>query len=191
LCAWVYKGLAMLTDEERLKIGQVWTFVNSNFGVWLLSTVVVGIGSYLITMFIQNQSTAHQNRETLYCLKFEIKTDADEFEGECKRADTRAKYIAAFNQLQYPKEKLLDYRTATMDRYAFEMVDIGTAQDKTDARNVIKGMTEIWGALEGVFGSADDGNWDKALGAGEKAKLDGQIHSILDSDIRSINIPPI
>jgi hypothetical protein len=170
---------------------RVWDFLNSNFGIWLLSTVVVGIGSYLVTTLIQDQANRTQTLQTLYCLKWEIRTDAHDAETAFGNADTRTKYYNAFNELQYPKEKLLDYPTATMDRYAYELELLGSRDDKTAGENVAAGMDSIWKALSDDFTGASDSTWNTPIPHSRRDKIYNDVDPILKSDLLSIVVPSI
>lgn len=125
------------------------------------------------------------------CLRFEITSDADDFLAECTRADTRLEYYTAFNKFQRPQEKLLDFSTATMDRYAFEMVELGNPQDRADGRKVRPAMWQIYYDLLQTFPNEDKDHesWYAPITPAQKQDLDGRIKGDLDSSFKSIKVP--
>jgi hypothetical protein len=71
-----------IINDEQLRISirenktkgksNIATFVNSSFGIWVLSTMFVGLGTFLYTKYTENRENKFKKMEEMSRLKFDL-----------------------------------------------------------------------------------------------------------------------
>jgi hypothetical protein len=138
-------------DAVTSATGRLWRFVNSAFGLWLLSSVVLGSLGFLYGYVQDTRRTKRDAHERLSRLRFEIKAHGWEFWGslESPRLHDYTTYSRVFRKhLQRPEYKLLDFRDATMDQLVWEYRHLSRNSTKADA--VQAAIVWIWQDIDSM-----------------------------------------
>jgi hypothetical protein len=173
-------------DEVRRELlppkGRWKSFFNTALGLWMLSTLssilVVGGGGWAVTRIAQDHALSVQNRETVKKLKLEVYFQAGKFRGDVLRATTRKDYEENYTVFQKAKPRLLDYNTATMNRYLVELKDLGDKEDNKKADAAIEGMSRIWTIIAEKVSIHE---WEEKLPSEVAGGASKEIVSVLDS----------
>jgi hypothetical protein len=120
-------------SAETSTTGRLWRFVNSSFGLWLLSSVMLGSLGFLYGYVQDTRHTKRDAQERLSRLRFEIKHHGWEFLGSLESAhDYTAYSVVFYEHLQRPKYKLSDFKDATMDQLLWERRHLSRISIKAD-----------------------------------------------------------
>jgi hypothetical protein len=79
-----------------------WRFVNSSLGIWFLSTLVVGTGSWLFSVWRDARTARRENTRTIQRLDIEITTRLDQFASSVNGLLGRHAYETALAALENP-----------------------------------------------------------------------------------------
>ena len=130
-------------DAATSMTGSLWGFVNSAFGLWLLSSVMLGSLGFLYGYVQDTRHTRRDAQERLSRLRFEITAHGWEFLGSLESAHDYTTYSVVFSEhLQRPKYKLSDFKDATMDQLLWEYRQLSRNPIKAD--NVQHAIEWIW-----------------------------------------------
>ena len=122
---------------------RLWGFVNSSFGLWLLSSVVLGALAFLYGYVQDIRHAKREAAERVARLKFEIKSHGWDFFHSIEFARDYVAYSAAFSEyLQRPKNKLADFKDATMDQLLWEYGHF--SGNPSNAVSVERAIDWIW-----------------------------------------------
>ncbi len=125
------------------RTGSLWGFVNSSFGLWLLSSVMLGSLGFLYGYVQDTRHTKRDAQERLSRLRFEITAHGWEFLGSLESAHDFTTYSVAFSEhLQRPKYKLAGFKDATMDQLLWEYRQL--SRNSIKANSVQTAIEWIW-----------------------------------------------
>jgi hypothetical protein len=113
----------MLTDAEKKKIteeeifrkevqdslktekeGTIWKFLNSSFGIWLLSSVVLGLITFAYTTYEKNETESKQDSKEITALDAEIGGRLKYFNTQINSAASCGDYVGVVGRIiVYPE----------------------------------------------------------------------------------------
>jgi hypothetical protein len=161
-----------LAADAARGASRLWKFVNTSFGVWFLSAVVLGGLSWLLS----ERHLAIERHNAVRRATWEIYSDALQFEAAIASAWSRFAYETAFaTKLQRPESRLYEQKTFGLDWLTFQVEDLGSCEEAKAAAAARDAAARIWAILERQFGKLDNDWWWTPLDADQKTRLDDAI----------------
>ena len=155
-------------DAVTSTTGRLWRFINSAFGLWLLSSVMLGSLGFLYGYVQDTRRAKRDAQERLSRLRFEIKAHGWEFWGSLESAHDYTTYSVVFREhLQRPKYKLSDFKDATMDQLLWEYRYLSRISIKKDP---------VQAAIEWI--------WQDIYSMRDKLDLDADKKKWFDDDMK-------
>jgi hypothetical protein len=138
-------------DAATSMPGSLWGFVNSSFGLWLLSSVMLGSLGFLYGYVQDTRHTRRDAQERLSRLRSEITAHGWEFLGSLESAHDYTTYSNVFSEhLQRPKYKFSDFKDATMDQLLWEYRKL--SRNPIKAQRVQDAIEWIWQDIHSMRG---------------------------------------
>ena len=168
---------AELANQHCNRRNRVWTFLNSAFCLWFLSSVILAVTTWAWTTIHEQRATEKKNAVKLMQLKAELTYDFWEFSGALGPAWNFTDYSKALaRSLQRPNYHFSDFKGMTVDELLWIMGNIPPDANGDNAQKLQKSIATIWKAIE---------KFDKSIRLlpDEKNQLDTEINGILQRDM--------
>jgi len=166
-----------LANQHRDHHNRVWTFLNSAFGLWLLSSVFLAVITWAWTTILEKRTTEKKNAATLVQLRVELDRDFWEFSGAFAPAWDFTRYSKAFAlYLQRPNYHFSDFKDKTVDDLLWIMGTIPPEANTKDAQKLQSSIEKIWKLIEPF-------ELTISLSPDQKDQLDTRITDILQRDM--------
>jgi len=180
----------MLTPEEKDKINaeeifrsetrkhyesrnksKLWTFLNSGFGLWFLSSIVLGFVVWAYQRYTQYEIQRKYNEQLLAKVKYEIYMDAWEYVSAAEHSHNYGEYSAKFaTNLQRPLARLQLFKDATVDELMWDLSYIPPKSNSDMAHGISNTIASIW---------RDDLEWMPTIN-----EIKGPVKTWVDNDIK-------
>lgn len=100
----IFRQEVRLSLEKRTKSkwAKFWAFLNTSFGIWLLSTVAVGLITWGYTQWEENHTKSIENRQLIRKIDLEIAARLSYFEPKLTSAKNIWDYSMALAALDNP-----------------------------------------------------------------------------------------
>lgn len=127
---------------------QIWTAANSSFGIWLLSTVVLGLGVWSWTLIQEHRAAQKAAAEKLVKVNFEIYRDFWEFFGDAQKSWNHDQYKRAHKtNLQRPEYKLSDFKDKTMTELLWILGEVPPSSNHAHSQEISSIIESFWNDL--------------------------------------------
>lgn len=159
----VRKNIEKKRESESQK-GGLWRFVNSSFGLWLLSSVVLSFLGFSYGYVQDQRRTKRDAQERISKLQYEIAAHGSDFLNSLQFAQNYTDYSNQFvEHLQRPKYKLSEFKDATMDQLVWEYKQLANDRKKANS---------VQGAINWIWADVDSMNQQLTLGSDVKQWFD-------------------
>ena len=135
--------------ESTSQTGGLWRFVNSSFGLWMLSSVVLSFFGFSYGYIQDQRRTKRDAQERISKLRFEIAAHGLDFLNSLQLAHNYTEYSNVFvDHLQRPKYKLSEFKDATLDQLVWEYRHLANDPKKADSVQVA--IDWIWADVDSM-----------------------------------------
>jgi hypothetical protein len=132
-----------------MKVSRLWSFLNSKFGLWLLSSVVLTAITYGYTTYCSYLDAEKSKRLLQDKLVYTIQCNLWEFEGTLGHINTFISYSDAFSKnLQKGVPKFNDLKDATLDELLWLLRRDASRQQTHRSYVIQDGIKKIWEIIE-------------------------------------------
>jgi hypothetical protein len=113
-----------------------WDYLNSPFGIWFLSSIILASITFLGTWFHATLQTKRLNQEKRIAVAVEISVRCKDFIEACKNAEKGADYEyynklwAAYWTLESSQYRLIQFKDAPLDELVYELKILDPATGK-------------------------------------------------------------
>jgi len=140
----IFRNETQKTLNPPVKENPVWSFVNSSFGIWFLSTIVLSSGLWLF----QRGEEKEKERQRLYRTKAELMHNFYTFDDAINTAWDFTSYSSLYGYyLQRPKYEFLEFKDMTMKEVLWRLGEIPPEQNVKDARAQNDAISDIWAVI--------------------------------------------
>jgi hypothetical protein len=164
---------------------KIWNFVNTSLGIWLLSSVGLGLLVWSWTLVQEYRHTRKANEEKLVKVNYEIYRDFWDFYGYAHyQSWNYEQYEQAHKKsLQRPEYKLSDFKDNTMEQLLWIMGEIPPLANKTRAQGLLRIVESLRKNVIKPLEKLGD------LDAKKKADVDQQIEKVLQKEVGPLVYP--
>jgi hypothetical protein len=118
---------------------RVWDFVNTSFGIWLLSSVVLGSLVWSWTLIQEYRHTKKAREELLTKVNYEIYRAFWAYDGLAEQSWNYEQYKYAHKKtLERPDYTLSDFKDATTEQLVWSMGEIPPIANKERAQKLLR-----------------------------------------------------
>jgi hypothetical protein len=126
--------------------GRIWAIVNTSFGIWLLSTIVVGLFSWAYTNWEQRRSKQHEQNELIRKLDVEIPVRLQTSESLFDSASRAAGYYSAMRSLRVPPDAIIvfpEFRDRPITALLSELLQQVPAAEKAEINEALRTLQRL------------------------------------------------
>jgi hypothetical protein len=151
---------AKITAEERYRIAlrkeldppkeknKKWEFLNSTFGIWLFSSIVLGLITWGYTTWTDSRKAKEQKKEAINQIDVEITYRILDFETGLAKAQSfggyaSAVYVFLSPPAQSPQSISDKYSGINTRSLLIQLINLSDEDSKQQIRQALKGVNEI------------------------------------------------
>jgi hypothetical protein len=164
---------------------QIWAVANSSFGIWLLSSVFVGLMVWSWTTIQEHRAEKKAAAEKLVKVTFEVYNDFWDFYGFAQKSWDYEQYRQALSSLERPQYKLSDFKDKSMKELLWIMGEIPPSSNQKHAQELLNIVGSLWSDVVGpLYGIG-------TLDEQKKHDIDGRIKDTLNDRVFPILYPEL
>jgi hypothetical protein len=128
---------------------RVWSFINSSLGIWVLTTLVVGSGSWAFSVWRDARVAKRENVRTIQKLDIEITTRIDQFASSVNGLVSGHAYETALAALEnpvgnpYAASAYPEFRERGLTSLIRELQERSPQQKRKELARALAGATEL------------------------------------------------
>lgn len=122
----------------------VWQALNSPFGLWCLSSIILAGITTGWTLFHSWLQDRKENRDKRIALKYELRIRATDFLEDCEKSQSIAELWWHFYQFEGAQAHLTQFSSATMDELVFQYGLLPEPQDAVTVKAIDDATTDLY-----------------------------------------------